>query len=222
MGLPTATRQIAVPWRELPTHGDSVTDAAWSPGGDHIASIGRDRRLKIHRLSTNTIVHEHQFTFPLMHVDFLDDETLVLCDFASNLRAYSWNDAKVLSTLNMNVERSTAMAVAPAASLAALGYKTGLVEFAEYRAGKSALSMDTLSVLGPVWQMKWSSSADTLYVSSIREGCRFSITGAAIFSTAFRVQALLQYRKRGGCSRHHSLAAAYMYIASILASALRL
>jgi WD40 repeat protein len=73
MTLPESTQQVARLWWELPSHTDSVTDAAWSPNGDYIASIGRDKRLNIFRLSTNTSVHTHLFTFPLMHVGFLNE-----------------------------------------------------------------------------------------------------------------------------------------------------
>src|SRR5205823_1322864 len=127
------TQQISRLWRELTPHTDSVTDAAWSPSGDYVASIGRDRRLNIFRVSTNSAVHTHLFNFPLMHVGFLNDNILILCDFASTLRSYSWEEGRVTHTWNGNVERASTMALSPAIAVAALGYKTGLVEFAEYR-----------------------------------------------------------------------------------------
>jgi WD40 repeat protein len=170
MNLPESTQQNTRIWRELSQHTDSVTDAAWSPNGDFIASIGRDRRLTISRISTNTTVHQHAFDFPLMHGEFLTDDILVLCDFASNLRSYAWADGKVVHTLSVNVERASTMRLAPAIRTIALGYKTGLVEFVEYRAERGALTTKTLPVGGPVWQIEWSSSGDTLYVSTTRDG----------------------------------------------------
>jgi WD40 repeat protein len=170
MTLPESTQQISRPWRDLPSHTDSVTDAAWSPNGDYIASIGRDKRLNVFRLSTNTAVHTHLFNFPLMHIGFLNDNVLILCDFASTLRSYAWADGRVMNTWNVNVERASTMALSPAIATAALGYKTGLVEFAEYRDERGALTAKALSVAGPVWQIEWSASGDTVYVGSNRDG----------------------------------------------------
>jgi WD40 repeat protein len=62
------------------------------------------------------------------------------------------------------------MAVSPAIATAALGYKTGLVEFAEYHDERGVPTTKAFSVAGPVWQIEWSASGDTVYVGSNRDG----------------------------------------------------
>ena len=170
MQLPSATRQVTRMLKELAPHTDSVTAAAWSPSAEFLASIGRDKRLLIHKVSSQSTVRQHQFPYPLMHAEFLNDNTLILCDFTSTLRSYSFNDGKTLDSLHANVERAYAMAMSHVLSTIALGYRTGLVQFIEYRDAKGTLATDVVSVAGPVWQVDWSTSGDFLYVSSIRDG----------------------------------------------------
>jgi WD40 repeat protein len=194
IGLPTSTQQVPRQIAELPSHTDSVTDAAWSPSGDLVASIGRDRRLIVYRLSSHTVVRDRQFNFPLMHVAFLNDDMIVLCDFASNVRLYAWEDEKVVSQLHVSDERANAMALSPTTSLVAFGHRTGLIQFVEYRDFRPALTTSALSIHGAVWQLAWSATGIGSTPQQRLKALPQLITAVDICSTASPVPALFRCR----------------------------
>jgi small GTP-binding protein len=166
MSTPSVTPRAFHTLNEVARHTDLVTDVAWSPGGDLVASIGRDRKIVVHRISSKITVCEHTFPFPIMHLGFLTNDIIAICDFSSNLRTFAWERKEITQTIRLGGERAYAMSVSSAASSISLGYKSGAIEFIEYQNETLQQPFYGTSVSGAVWQLEWTAAGDSLYASS--------------------------------------------------------